>query len=99
MAKNRVGVIGCRGIGVRHASGLVGLPNAELVAGCDILETTLADFKDQWKDHWSNIALYTDQPRDAGKGKFRYCNGGDLRPSARRSGGECRQRRREGDFL
>ena len=30
MAKYRVGVIGCRGVGVRHASGLVGLPNAEL---------------------------------------------------------------------
>ena len=60
MAKNRVGVIGCRGIGVRHASGLVGLPNAELVAACDILETTLVDFKEQWKDHWSDIALYTD---------------------------------------
>ena len=60
MAKYRVGVIGCRGIGDRHASGLVGLPNAELVAGCDILETTLADFKEQWKDHWSDIALYTD---------------------------------------
>ena len=47
MAKYRVGVIGCRGIGVRHASGLVGLPNAELAAGCDISEPTLADFKEQ----------------------------------------------------
>ena len=60
MAKYQVGVIGCRGIGVRHASGLVGLPNAELAAGCDILETTLAEFKEQWKEHWSDIALYTD---------------------------------------
>ena len=35
MAKLRVGVIGCSGIGTTHASGLIGLPNVELAAGCD----------------------------------------------------------------
>ena len=59
MAKYRVGVIGCRGIGISHASGLVGLPNAELVAGCDLAENTLNAFRERWQDTWSNIALYT----------------------------------------
>ncbi len=60
MAKYRVGVIGCRGIGARHASGLVGLTNVELVAACDISQSTLESFKEHWKDEWPNIALYTD---------------------------------------
>ena len=32
MAKLRVGVIGCSGIGTTHVSGLVGMPNVELAA-------------------------------------------------------------------
>ena len=60
MAKYRVGVIGCKGIGIAHASGLVDLTHAELVAGCDVVESTLESFKEHWKDTWPNIALYTD---------------------------------------
>lgn len=44
----RVGVIGCRGIGDEHASGLVGLTNVTLAAACDLDETTLAAFGDRW---------------------------------------------------
>ena len=42
--KLRVGVIGCGGIGIQHASGLVGLDCAELVAGCDLSEETRSAF-------------------------------------------------------
>lgn len=60
MSKYRVGVIGCGGIGISHASGLVGLTNAELVAGCDLLPKALESFKERWKDPWPNLRLYTD---------------------------------------
>ncbi|MBD3181273.1 hypothetical protein GF312_03205 [Candidatus Poribacteria bacterium] len=60
MNKYRVGVIGCGGIGTRHASGLVGLENAEFVAACDISEKTLNSFNDRWADTWPNISLYND---------------------------------------
>ncbi len=59
MAKLRVGVIGCSGIGTTHASGLVGLPNVELAAGCDFVQSTLDAFKTKYKDNWGNISLYT----------------------------------------
>ena len=63
MAKYRVGVIGCTGIGTRHASGLVGLPNAELAAGCDLSQDALDRFKEHWQQEWPNIALYTDHQK------------------------------------
>ena len=59
MANLRVGVIGCSGIGTTHASGLVGLPNVELVAGCDFVQSTLDAFKTKYMDNWDNISLYT----------------------------------------
>ena len=59
MAKLRVGVIGCSGIGTTHTSGLVGLPNVELAAGCDFVQSTLDAFKAKWQDNWDNISLYT----------------------------------------
>lgn len=59
MAKLRVGVIGCSGIGTTHASGLVGLPNVELAAGCDFVQSTLDAFKAKWQDNWKDISLYT----------------------------------------
>jgi predicted dehydrogenase len=59
MAKYRVGVIGCTGIGVAHASGLVGLDNAELAAGCDLSQAALDKFKQRWQATWPNVALYT----------------------------------------
>ncbi len=59
MEKLRAAVIGCRGVGRAHASGLVGLPNAELVAACDLLQPALDGFQEDWKDTWSNLGLYT----------------------------------------
>ena len=59
MANLRVGVIGCSGIGTIHASGLVGLPNVELAAGCDFVQSTLDAFKEKWQDKWDNISPYT----------------------------------------
>ena len=70
MAKYRVGVIGCRGIGVAHTSGLVGLSNAELVAGCDLLPDTLNSFKEQWQATWPNISLYTSHEEMLAKEKL-----------------------------
>ena len=54
----RVGVIGCRGIGIAHAQGVVGLDNAGLVAACDLAEEELDRFQDRWKDTWPAIARY-----------------------------------------
>ena len=59
MAKLRVGVIGCSGIGTTHASGLLGLSNVELAAGCDFVQSTLDAFKTKYQDNWDNISLYT----------------------------------------
>ncbi|MDE0085936.1 MAG: Gfo/Idh/MocA family oxidoreductase, partial [Candidatus Poribacteria bacterium] len=59
MAKLRAGIIGCSGIGTIHASGLVGLPNVELAAGCDFVQSTLDAFKAKYQDNWDNISLYT----------------------------------------
>lgn len=60
MTKYRVGVIGCGGIGIAHASGLAGLNNTELVAGCDISLSALQAFKEHWADTCPDLALYTD---------------------------------------
>jgi UDP-N-acetyl-2-amino-2-deoxyglucuronate dehydrogenase len=59
MAKYRAGVIGCRGIGIAHATGIAGLSNAEVVAGCDIAQETLNAFKERWQETWPNVKLYT----------------------------------------
>ena len=58
--KLRVGVIGCGSIGIQHASGLVGLDCAELVAGCDLSEETRSAFGAHWQDTWPNVKLYED---------------------------------------
>ncbi len=54
----RVGVIGCRGIGVRHAQGALGLDNAAVVAACDLEQEQLDNFQEEYKDHWPQIAQY-----------------------------------------
>lgn len=59
MQKLRAAVIGCRGVGRKHAEGLIGLPNAELVAACDLLQPALDGFQEDWKDAWPNLGLYT----------------------------------------
>ena len=52
----RVAVIGCRGIGGRHAQGVVEAGDAaELVAGCDLSEELLTEFADQFKGNFSKV--------------------------------------------
>lgn len=60
MATHRVGVIGCRGIGVEHASGLLDLKNATLAAACDLDESTLIEFRDRWRSEWPGLNTYSD---------------------------------------
>lgn len=58
MAKLRVGVIGCTGIGTTHASALIGLEDtAILAAGCDIAQDAVDAFAKKYGDH---VAQYTD---------------------------------------
>ena len=60
MATYRVGVIGCSGIGVQHATGLLGLGNATLAAACDLEESTLNEFRDRWQSEWPDLKPYPD---------------------------------------
>ncbi len=57
----RAGVIGCRGIGVQHATGIVGSDRACLVAACDLDEAAPRAFAQHWPDE--DLALYSD-PRE-----------------------------------
>ena len=57
--KYRAGVIGCSGVGTRHAMGLVGLPNVELVAGSDLIQNTLNSFKEKFSEYSNRISGYT----------------------------------------
>jgi len=59
----RVGVIGCRGIGIAHAQGVVGLDNADLAAACDLAEEELDRFQDRWKDTWPTITRYNNHKK------------------------------------
>ncbi len=47
MPKYKVAIIGCGGIGQKHVQGVVGLDNAEVVAGCDISQETLNAFREK----------------------------------------------------
>ncbi len=60
MTDHRVGVIGCGGVGVHHAKGLVGMDNASLVACCDLNQEVLASFQEEWSGTWDEIQPYTD---------------------------------------
>jgi predicted dehydrogenase len=55
----RVGVIGCRGIGVRHASGIAGLEGADVVAACDLSTDQLDEFEERWQATWPELKRYT----------------------------------------
>ena len=57
--KYRAGVIGCSGVGTRHAMGLVKLPNVELVAGADLVRKTLNSFTEKFSKHSDSISGYT----------------------------------------
>lgn len=54
----KAGVIGCRGIGIAHATGLVSSDRARLAAACDLDEETLREFEQRWPDE--NLTLYRD---------------------------------------
>ncbi len=56
----RVGVIGCRGIGIRHGNGVMSIENAEIVAGCDIVDEQLRDFDERFGAVNTNLVLYKD---------------------------------------
>ena len=54
----KAGVIGCRGIGISHATGIVSSDRARLAAACDLDEATLREFEQRWPDE--NLTLYRD---------------------------------------
>jgi predicted dehydrogenase len=54
----KAGVIGCRGIGIAHATGIVSSDRAHLTAACDLDEETLGEFEQRWPD--ANLTLYRD---------------------------------------
>ena len=54
----KAGVIGCRGIGIAHATGIVSSDRARLAAACDLDEETLREFEQRWPDE--NLTLYRD---------------------------------------
>ena len=56
----RVGVIGCRGIGNRHAQGAESLENAEVVAGCDLVPEQRDEFAAQFKATNPGLEMYDD---------------------------------------
>ena len=58
----RVGVIGCRGIGIRHAAGIAELADperAQVVAACDLAPDLLVEFQKHFAGKWPQIATYT----------------------------------------
>ena len=56
----RVGVIGCRGIGNRHAQGAESLENAEVVAACDLVPEQRDEFAAQFKATNPGLEMYAD---------------------------------------
>ena len=56
----RVGVIGCRNIGIRHGNGVEGIASADLVAACDLVPELLSAYEERFKPTCPNLALYTD---------------------------------------
>ena len=54
----KAGVIGCRGIGIAHATGIVSSDRARLAVACDLDEETLREFEQRWPDE--NLTLYRD---------------------------------------
>ncbi len=75
-SKYRVGLVGATGISARrpedppapfeneitvsHAAALALLPDADLVAVCDLVPELLEDFKTVWAREWPDAATYTD---------------------------------------
>ena len=93
----KAGVIGCRGIGIAHATGIVSSDRARLAAACDLDEETLREFEQRWPDE--NLTLYRDhrempRPRSAG-----HRHGRHLGSPPRRLSRGCGQRRGQGHLL
>ena len=58
----RVGVIGCRGIGIRHAAGIAGLADperAQVVAACDLATDLIEEFQTHFAESWPQVSGYT----------------------------------------
>ncbi len=58
----RVGVIGCTGIGIRHAAGFAAFDDpdrAAVVAACDLEAQAIDNFKERFTDSWPKITGYT----------------------------------------
>jgi predicted dehydrogenase len=43
-----------------HASAVAGIPDLEVVAGCDISEAARTRFQENWSDRWPGLRTYTD---------------------------------------
>jgi predicted dehydrogenase len=43
-----------------HASAIAAIPDLEIVAGCDILESARTVFHDRWSIRWPNLRVYDD---------------------------------------
>ena len=93
----KAGVIGCRGIGIAHATGIVTSDRARLAAACDLDEETLREFEQRWPDE--NLTLYRDHremlPREALDIVTVATSGSPPRRLSRR----CGQRRGQGHLL
>ena len=95
----RVGVIGCRGIGNRHAQGAESLENAEVVAGCDLVPEQRDEFAAQFKATNPELEMYDDYREMLEKGAARHRHGGHWRQPARRLSGGRGRSWCQGDFL
>ena len=56
----RVGVVGCKGIGIQHAAGAAGLESTEVAAGCDLVQNARAAFHSHWKERFPRLQMYGD---------------------------------------
>lgn len=56
----RVGVVGCKGIGIQHATGAAALESTEVAAGCDLVQDARAAFHAHWKERFPRLQMYGD---------------------------------------
>ena len=78
--KLRIGIIGCGGIAKRHAEAYLHMPDAEIVAGCDLIPGKAAEFmrsfglegaKTHYRDH---IEMLSDESLELDAVSFDYKN-------------------------
>ncbi len=57
----RVGIIGCTGIGTRHAAGIAAFNDpdrAQVVGACDLALTAIDAFKERFSENWPDVSGY-----------------------------------------